>query len=127
MTRSDTESSVSSEPLVSILHFEVPADAAATKFLEAYRPVVEQHVSGWPGFLGATLHLSTDGTRIVAIVRWRDEASYQHFLDESDAETRMDAITAAFDAVPGMRGPQMDRVHTYRVAAEVLPADSSSA
>lgn len=107
---------------VSILHFEVTGQPAQDTFLDAYRPVLEQHVSDWPGFLDATLHASTDGSRVVATVRWQDETSYRHFLAESDAEARMAAITAALDAAPGTRGPSMDRLHTYRIASTVRPA-----
>lgn len=109
------------EQSFSIPCFQVTGRSAQAAFPDAYRPVVERHVSSWPGFVGATLHASTDGTRIVATVLWRDESSYQRFLAESDAEARMDAITAVFDAVPGVRVPQMDRVHTYRIATVVPP------
>lgn len=126
MTHADATHS-DDETFVSILHFEVTGESAQAAFLDAYRPVVTQHVSGWPGFLGATLHASTDATRIVATVHWESEASYEHFLAESDAEARMEAIGAALDAAPGTRGPEMGRVHTYRIASEVPPTSGPHA
>lgn len=95
------------------LHFQVPDAVTQQAFIDAYRPVVDEHVAGWPGFLGATLFTSSDGTRVINHTRWVDEAAYQHFLDVSNADERLRAIQAAFARVPGITGPDMTMTHTY--------------
>jgi C-6 monooxygenase len=95
------------------LHFQVRDHATQQAFIDAYRPVIDQHVQGWAGFLGATLYASTDGTRVINHTRWVDEATYQHYLDASDSDARLQAIQAAFDRVPEVAGPEMTMVHTY--------------
>jgi C-6 monooxygenase len=96
------------------LHFRVRDVATQQAFIDAYRPVVDEHVTGWPGFLGATLYASSDGTRVINHTRWVDEAAYQHYLDVSDGDARLRAIQAAFDRVPEVAGPEMTLTHTYR-------------
>lgn len=105
-----------------LLHFEMRDADEQRTFLEAYRPVVEEFVSDWPGFLGATLYASTDGTRVVNHTRWADEAAYRDFVERSDPAPRLRAIDAAFVSVPGLRGPDMQITHTYRAALDVTPA-----
>lgn len=108
-----------------LLHFEMGGSEEQRAFLEAYRPVVEAYVSDWPGFLGATLYASTDGTRVVNHTRWVDEAAYRDYLERSEPAPRLRAIEAALASVPGLRGPDMQITHTYRPALEVAPATNA--
>src|SRR5262245_5414921 len=39
-----------------------------------------------PGFLGAALHKSTDGTRVINYAHWRSEADFENFLKRHDAD-----------------------------------------
>lgn len=103
------------------LHFHLEDPAQMGTFLDAYAPVVEDHVVGWPGFLGATLYASTDGTRVINHTRWVDEAAYLDFLERPDPAPRLAAIERALGRVPSVRGPEMTTTHTYR-PARVLPA-----
>ena len=106
------------------LHFEMGGPDEQRTFLEAYRPVVERFVSDWPGFLGATLYASTDGTRVINHTRWADEAAYVEYLKRSDPGPRLRAIEAALASVPGLRGPDMHVEHTYRAALNITPASN---
>lgn len=38
---------------------------------------------GEPGAIGAALHRSTDGTRVVNYAQWRSEADYSRFVKKS--------------------------------------------
>ena len=39
-----------------------------------------------PGFLGAALHKSTDGTRVINYAHWRSEADFANFLKRHGAD-----------------------------------------
>jgi quinol monooxygenase YgiN len=39
-----------------------------------------QEVEQEPGFIGAALHRSTDGTRVINYAQWRSEEAYSSFL-----------------------------------------------
>ncbi len=38
------------------------------------------------GFLGAALHKSTDGTRVINYAHWRSQADFDHFLKQHGAD-----------------------------------------
>lgn len=39
-----------------------------------------------PGFIGAALHKSTDGTRVINYAHWRSQADFNTFLTQHGAE-----------------------------------------
>jgi heme-degrading monooxygenase HmoA len=39
-------------------------------------------IKGAPGLLGAALHRSTDGTRVINYAQWRSEADWQSFMQK---------------------------------------------
>jgi len=39
-----------------------------------------------PGFMGAALHKSTDGTRVINYAHWRSEADFENFLKRHGAD-----------------------------------------
>ena len=41
-----------------------------------------EEVAGEPGKIGAALHRSTDGTRVVNYAQWRSEAEYSSFVQK---------------------------------------------
>src|SRR5215471_12951227 len=64
-----------------------------------------EEVKQEPGFIGAALHRSTDGTRVVNYAQWRSEADYSSFVKKYSAQF------ATF-------GPLASRIdpHLYEVA-----------
>ncbi|MGA4838287.1 antibiotic biosynthesis monooxygenase family protein [Streptomyces sp. G45] len=71
---------------------------------------------GWvrhrAGFVRATVHLSTDGTSVVLVADWRDEASYQEFLATDEQRA---ALGRQLRALPGLRsGPHLTACTPYR-------------
>jgi quinol monooxygenase YgiN len=45
-----------------------------------------EEVKDEPGFIGAALHRSTDGTRVINYAQWRSEAAYSSFLKKYSAQ-----------------------------------------
>jgi quinol monooxygenase YgiN len=41
-----------------------------------------EEVKDEPGFIGAALHRSTDGTRVINYAQWRSEADYSSFVQK---------------------------------------------
>ncbi|MGS2590951.1 antibiotic biosynthesis monooxygenase [Streptomyces hebeiensis] len=71
---------------------------------------------GWvrhrTGFISATVHLSTDGTRVVLTADWKDEASYDEFFE---TDTDRAALGREMQALPGLvSGPELTRCAPYR-------------
>lgn len=60
----------------------------------------------WEGFLDGTLHVSTDGGRLVQLLRWRDEDSYHAAMDHPSWASF--PTTAAFMAHVGAGTAQVD-------------------
>ena len=63
-----------------------------------------EEVTGEPGMIGAALHRSTDGTRVVNYAQWRSEEDFENFVKKY--REQMDA-----------RRPLAERVdpHLYEV------------
>ncbi len=59
-----------------IVHFEIEP-AHQQEQIDAIVEFVESVVKHQPGFLSATLHKSTDGTRIVNYAQWESKAAWQ--------------------------------------------------
>lgn len=47
--------------------------------LAALTRLIEQHAIGWPGFAGADILSSVDGTRLTATLAWRTRADWLAF------------------------------------------------
>jgi quinol monooxygenase YgiN len=45
-----------------------------------------EEVKEEPGFIGAALHRSTDGTRVVNYAQWRSDADFDSFLERHGAD-----------------------------------------
>jgi len=45
-----------------------------------------EEVKEEPGFIGAALHRSTDGTRVINYAQWRSEADYSRFVQKYRAQ-----------------------------------------
>jgi quinol monooxygenase YgiN len=45
-----------------------------------------EEVKDEPGFMGAALHKSTDGTRVINYAHWRSDADFDNFLKRHGAD-----------------------------------------
>src|SRR5258706_16144551 len=72
-----------------------------------------EEIQDEPGFIGAALHKSTDGTRVINYAHWRSEADFDNFLK------RHGAAFAQF----GQNASRIDP-HTYDVVYLDEPARS---
>ncbi len=45
-----------------------------------------EEIQDEPGFIGAALHKSTDGTRVINYAHWRSEADFDNFLKRHGAD-----------------------------------------
>ena len=72
-----------------------------------------EEVKDEPGFIGAALHKSTDGTRVINYAHWRSEADFNNFLRRHGADFAQFAQNAS----------RIDP-HTYEVVYLSERADS---
>jgi quinol monooxygenase YgiN len=54
---------------------------------------------GLPGFVGASVHVSLDGARVVNYVQWRSRADLDAMLALPEAKTHMAEVGALADKV----------------------------
>lgn len=107
----------------SIIDYTVDGPETQTELVNGFAEIIDRWVSFYPGFRSARFHVSTDGTRVYNLVHWRDEADYRNFVEASDTEGRMAAISQALKALSGRAEPRMSGVPTYRVVREVGPRE----
>ena len=50
------------------------------ELIDAWIRFAEEEVKQEPGFIGAALHKSTDGARVINYAHWRSEADFGRFL-----------------------------------------------
>lgn len=105
----------------SIIDYTVDGFETQKEVVEAFAEIQERYVRFHPGYRSARFHVSTDGTRVYNIVHWDSEADYRHFVENSDGEARMAAISKALEGLNGKAEPRMTGVPTYTVVREVGP------
>ncbi|RKN50904.1 antibiotic biosynthesis monooxygenase [Micromonospora endolithica] len=105
----------------SIIEHAVDGVETEREVVEAFAAIQERWVRFYPGYRSARFHASTDGTRVVNIVHWATEADYRHFVETSDTEGRMAAITTAMAALAGRAEARTSSRPTFRVVREVGP------
>jgi heme-degrading monooxygenase HmoA len=54
-----------------------------------------------PGFVSASIHRSTDGTKVINYAQWRSEADFRAMLEDPGARVHMDAAArlASFEPI----------------------------
>ncbi|GGO72361.1 antibiotic biosynthesis monooxygenase [Nonomuraea cavernae] len=105
----------------SIIDYTVDGFDTQREFVEAFAEIMERWVRFHPGYRSARFHVSTDGTRVYNIVRWASEADYRHFVETSDTDGRMAAISGALESLSGTAEPRMSGIPTYTVVREIGP------
>jgi quinol monooxygenase YgiN len=56
-----------------------------------------------PGFVGTSIHVSRDGTRVVNYVQWADDASFQAMFADPAAQEHMDEVRSLATSVDPVR------------------------
>ena len=62
--------------------------------VDALAEVTEQTMRHLPGFLGAGVHKSLDGTHVANYVQWETEAHFQAMFRNAEAAAHMDKVAA---------------------------------
>lgn len=78
--------------------FHTPRDRQAA-VVESLRSFTEDFARSMPGFIGASVHVSLDGTRVVNYVQWRSGAVLQAMLATPEAKAHMAEVAALADRV----------------------------
>lgn len=74
-----------------LVRFDVdPAKQEA--LIAAIAGEVERWVSKRPGFVSSTFHASLDGRNVVNYAQWRDETSFEGFVNDPEGERLRGAI-----------------------------------
>jgi quinol monooxygenase YgiN len=67
--------------------------------VEALRRFTEGVARGLPGFVGASVHVSLDGARVINYVQWRSRADLDAMLALPEAKAHMAEIGALADKI----------------------------
>ncbi|MFC4604236.1 antibiotic biosynthesis monooxygenase family protein [Rhodococcus kronopolitis] len=105
----------------SIIDYTADGFDTQQELVEAFAEIQEQWVRFYPGYSSSRFHVSTDGTRVYNIVRWRSEADYRNFVENSDTDGRMAAIEKALEGLSGKAEARMTGAPTYTVVREIGP------
>ncbi|MFE9104216.1 antibiotic biosynthesis monooxygenase [Actinomadura geliboluensis] len=105
----------------SIIDYTVDGFDTQRELVAAFAEIQERWVRFYPGYRSARFHVSTDGTRVYNIVHWASETDYRNFVDTSDTEGRMAAISKALKALSGKAEARMSGIPTYTVVREIGP------
>ncbi|EFH88175.1 antibiotic biosynthesis monooxygenase family protein [Ktedonobacter racemifer] len=52
------------------------------QLVDQWTRFTEEQVKGEPGLIGAALHTSIDGTRVINYAQWRSDADFHRFLNK---------------------------------------------
>lgn len=105
----------------SIIDYTVDGFDTQRELVAAFAEIQERWVRFYPGYRSARFHVSTDGTRVYNIVHWASETDYRNFVDTSDTEGRMAAISKALGALSGKAEARMSGIPTYTIVREIGP------
>jgi len=78
--------------------FHTSADRQA-KIVDSLRRFTLDYARSLPGFVGASVHVSLDGSRVVNYVQWRSGADIQAMLALPEAKAHMAEVAALADQV----------------------------
>lgn len=57
-------------------------------------------ISGRPGFVSANLHLSRDGRKVLNYVQWESLDAFERFLDDEDVQRRIRPVIGPYAPTP---------------------------
>lgn len=67
--------------------------------VDSLRRFTSDFASSLPGFIGASVHVSLDGARVVNYVQWRSRDDIQAMLGAPEAKTHMAEVAALADRI----------------------------
>ncbi|MFK0248160.1 antibiotic biosynthesis monooxygenase [Amycolatopsis azurea] len=105
----------------SIIEYAVDGPETQAALVDAFADIQDRWVRFYPGYVSARFHASVDGTRVVNVVSWANEADYRHFEETSDTAGRLAAIQGALDGLPGEVESRVSANPRYRVVRETRP------
>ena len=70
-----------------------------TAIVDSLRRFTENFAKSLPGFIGASVHVSLDGARVVNYVQWRSRDAIQAMLATPEAKVHMAEVAALADRV----------------------------
>ena len=82
--------------LINTFHTSLDRQAAIVDSLRRFTVDVARSL---PGFIGASVHISLDGGRVVNYVQWRSRADLQAMLALPEAQSHMAEVAALADRV----------------------------
>ncbi len=82
--------------LINTFHTSPDRQAA---IVESLRRFTTDFANSLPGFIGASVHISLDGARVVNYVQWRSPDAIQSMLATPEAKAHMAEVAALADRV----------------------------
>jgi quinol monooxygenase YgiN len=67
--------------------------------VNSLRQFTADHAQNLPGFVGASIHASLDGTRVLNYVQWRRRGDLQAMLATDEAKAHMAEVGALADRI----------------------------
>jgi hypothetical protein len=67
--------------------------------VSSLRQFTQTHARHLPGFVGASIHASLDGTRVLNYVQWRHESDLRAMLATAEAKAHMAEVGALADRI----------------------------
>lgn len=69
--------------LITVINVFETTPEQQQELIDAWIRLAEEEVKQEPGFIGAALHKSTDGVRVINYAHWRSEADFGRFLNKA--------------------------------------------
>lgn len=107
------------DPHIVIILFKIDPEKQQA-LVDTIAEEMTEWVRGLSGFLSATFHTSTDGTRVVNHAQWRSKEAWKAFINDP----RNDRIRERIDDVDGVEVEEIDMNH-YSVDRVFMAADGS--
>jgi tetracenomycin F1 monooxygenase len=82
--------------LINTFHTSRDRQAA---IVESLRRFTTDFAKSLPGFIGASVHVSLDGARVINYVQWRSSADIQSMLATPEAKTHLAEVAAWADRI----------------------------
>ena len=80
--------------MVTLINTFKVREGKATQVVESLQKFTEEHTRRMPGFVGATVHVSLDGTTIVNYVQWTTRDAFDAMFESPSAKEHMRELSA---------------------------------
>ncbi len=100
----------------SVIDYSIEDAETGRKLIREFSKIQKEWVAHYPGYISASFLVSIDHKRVLNLVRWKDEASYYNFENNSNTEARMQAIAEALKKLEGKAVLRMTESPRYKTA-----------